>query len=193
MKLIKGFLLIWVVKLFIFIVSSCSDKGYDYKWHDVIMQTLTNKEISDADIISQSGFGLKINLIDTKSAQLNNFIPQLNTCANAGFIFHDKYYKTNTIKKVNIIFMHGLSNFGEIQTVTDDFVPEKYNPDDLVLPPMEQLIEQLNNTKYDPIESFELYLKQPYVQELIGRFIIEVKLSDERVLSDTTKILRLTL
>jgi hypothetical protein len=193
MKLIKGLLLIWAIKLLVIIASSCSDKGYDYKWHDVILQTLTEKQVSDADVISQSGFGLKINLIDNKSASLNNLIPQLTANAYAGFIFRDKYYKTNTIERVNIIFMHGLSNYGDIQTVTDDFVPENYNPDDLVMPPMEQLVNQLNDKKFEPVQSFELYLKEPYGQELTGRFIIEIKLSDDRVLSDTTKILSLTI
>lgn len=193
MKLLKGLLLIGLIKLFLLSISTCSDKGFDYKWQDIIIQTMSNKETTDNENLSQSGFGLKINLINSKSARIINFIPQMTNNAYAGIIFHDKYYNINSIKKINVLFLPGLDNTGDIQIVTDDFFPEKYNSEDQVLPPIEQLIDQLNNKKFEPVESFDLFLEQPFEQNLTGRFIVEIKLSDDRVLSDTTHILNLSL
>ena len=193
MKLLKGLFLIGLFKLCLILIFTCNNKGFDYKWQDIIIQETSNSEITNNDNISQSGFGLKVNLINTKSDNAINYIASPENYAFAGYDPASNYNNINSLKKINIILLSTDVNGETFEIVTDNFVPQKYNPDDLVKPPIEQLIDQINNINSRAVENFDLFLKEPFPQNVSGRFIVEIVLSDERVLADTTRMLNLNL
>jgi hypothetical protein len=193
MKLLKGLFLIGLFKLCLILIFNCNNKGFFYKWQDIIIQETSNGEITNNDNISQSGFGLKVNLINTKSDNAINYITSPENYAYAGYDPASNYNNINSLKKINIFLLSTDINGETFEIVTDNFVPQKYNPDDLVKPPIEQLIDQINNVNSRAVENFDLFLKEPFTQNVSGRFIVEIVLSDERVLADTTRMLNLTL
>ena len=193
MKLLKGLLLIGLLKIILIAINACSDKSFYYKWEDIFIDNLSNHEITSDNSMSQSNFGMRVNIINTKSDAAQLYIPAPISSAYAGIKFGTNYYNIDNLKKLNILLLTTVNDRENLQIVTDMFVPEKYDVDDLAKFPIDQLIEQINEVKFEPVEHFDLFLNESFEENITGRFIIQLELSDDRILSDTTQLIDLTL
>ena len=72
------------------------------------------------------------------------------------------------------------------------FAPKEYSTEDLLRLPIDQLLDQINQVKFEPVEYFDVFLREPLDETITGRIIVQLELSDDRILSDTTQLIDLT-
>lgn len=188
MKLIKGLTVIGLGYLLLVFLNACCDKVIYYQWQNVVVQNLENEEVTIENNISQTNFGLRVNLMSTKIDKVADFIPDAMNSAYAGSNCISKYNKVDTIKRIDILLLSD-NGSSKLNVGFQFFAKDDSNNEMNVI----RLAEYLNHSDKYLIESFDLFLTEPFEQEIQGKFIIDIYLSDGRNIADTTQLLNLTL
>lgn len=188
MKILKGLSAIGIVYLFLGILNACCDKGYIYEWQNIVVQILNNGQPSEDTNISQSEFGLRVNLLNTKFDKAVNYIPDPITKAYATSDCYSSYDKVDTITKIEVLLI--LAD-GKTKSNVGYYFTGKTNINEPVN--IIDLPHYLNTANGYLIEYFDLLQTEAFDMEATGNFIVNVYLSDERILSDTTQTLNIKL
>ncbi|MDF1549975.1 MAG: hypothetical protein P1P88_19265 [Bacteroidales bacterium] len=188
MKLIKGLTAIGLGYLLLLFLNACCDKVLYYQWQNVVIQNLENEEVTLENNISQTNFGLRVNLMSTKIDKVANYLPDVINNAYAASNCISKYNKVDTIKRIDILLLSD-NGFSKLNVGFQFFAKGDSDNEMNVI----TLAEYLNHSDKYLVESFDLFLKEPFEQEIQGRFIIDIYLSDGSNIADTTQLLNLTL
>lgn len=191
MNRIKAFIVIGLVGLALLILNACCDKGFYYKWHSIILQQYFNGAPTIETSINQHDFSLRVHLISSKSDETFVFFPKLIDNAYA-YDCTGKYTNIDRIEDIDVILLSN-ENGLEVQNVVTYLFKAALDSDLGNKMEVFDLPAVLNNESSNPVEYFDLSLKENYDEEINGKLILLMTLSDDRALSDTTATLTLKL
>jgi len=188
MRIIKGLAAIGIVYLFLVLLNACCDKGYFYEWQNIVIQTLNNNQPSEETTFAQSEFGIRVNLLNTKYDKAVNYIPAPENTAYAVSDCFESFDQVDTINKIEILLLSDDGNTKRNVGYNFTSYTNLNKPLNTI-----ELPHYLNSADTYLIEYFDLILTIPFEQEITGNFIVDVYLSDDRILSDTTQLLNIKL
>ncbi len=183
-RIIKIFVFVFFVDLIIF---SCG-KAYTYEWTYIIAKNMDKDLEVNSDSISNDNYGIRVHFFDRKYAY-NNY----------SFFINKTYATTKPhnsrktdIVNINIKTLNKLNNeYGEFSIVNNLF--EYYINNEFGTYKCDSIGECINvlNNVYDKTESFDLKLNYNQITDTIHQFIIQIELSDNKILTSTTAPLRI--
>lgn len=188
-RFIKTLTIICVVTISGIVINSCCE-GYGYKWTYILTDNLKQKEISVLDSIAKEEFGIRVHLFDRKYA--SNFQGILINQAYAAYDCWEIYTKEDSIISVTIKSMNKLTpDKDAFSDVTDLFLGYSEVISFEENEPITELISRINQEDMTPIDNLDLLYNSNQINDTIHQFVIEILLSDNRVLTDTTKPVRI--
>ena len=183
MRLFKVFIVLALINLFQFVVLSCCE-SFRYRWTGIILEIPQNGALSARNIIKQSDFWIKVNLMDEKRSRLvTNFSNNLMAQDCFPIYLHDSIVSI----KIKQIKLSG----GVTVDVTDRFVgsviSKKYQEE---YESISELIKEINGDG-EFIYLFELKPKNDMSIVGVSRFIVEIALITRQNLTDITNIVEI--
>jgi hypothetical protein len=191
MTRLKAIFSVGIVCMLFFVINACCDEGFYYKWQNVIVQQFSNGEPVSETVISRDDFRLRAYLISSKSANSGIRLPKLIERAYASDC-QGKYQNIDLVDDIDIILLSNENGLEVKNVVTFLFkaVLDSSPKDKMEVFDLPAII---NGESSNPIEYFDMTLKENYDEEIKGQFIIMVTLADDRVLTDTTETLTIKL
>lgn len=190
MKFIKILAIICIVTITGVIINSCCG-GYRYKWTYILTDNLKQKEISVLDSIAKEEFGIRVHLFNRKYA--GNFQRTLINQAYAAYDCWEIYIKEDSIISLTIKTINKLTpDYDAFSDVTNLFIGHFiHNVSIEESMPISELISIINERDTKVFESLDLLYNCNQINDTIHQFVIDILLSDNRVLTDTTKPVRI--
>jgi hypothetical protein len=186
MKLLRVTLILAAALTIGLIIDSCCNGGYSYKWTYIITENLNNNEVAaSTDSIAKGNYGIKIHLFNRKYAQIPT-----NPFINAAYAVdcEGMYTKRDSITDIEVFTINKLnSNKEALSEVTNLFCGSYYGDNTSV----DELISDINLRDMDPIDEIDLKLNAPNIIDTVHQFIVKIKLTDNRIMIDTTKAIRI--
>jgi hypothetical protein len=169
------------------VIHSCCE-GYAYKWVYIIAENLEiNQSTEDSytgnDSIPGEFFGIRVHFFEKKlmtyspSLFLNNL--QATSC--------DEIYPVeDSILDIRILTLNPFnSSTGSGADVSEYFIERYYEHT------LEEEIIRINEDDFSVVDFIDVTLNDNTIIESVHQFVINVYLSDNRILSDTTKPVKL--
>jgi hypothetical protein len=188
MRLLKILTIISFFTVIGIVIESCCE-GYSYKWTYFFANNLENDSISEKDSISIENYGIRLQFFDQKfNASRNNpFINEAyaTSCEPA-------YINLDTITSIEIITKNVLNNdYGALSDVSNLFYGSSERDYDQTKWPINELIYHINYFDKNTVRFVDFAFKDINVNKAVHQFIIKIKLSDSRVLVDSTKAVKI--
>lgn len=205
MKIIKKTGIIISIVFFVRILSSCfpcdcSDEVFFFDFEKVEIINLDNSQFwvneLEADTMKKAAVAFEIR-IKPDEEQYEQYVCNFSYSFSSAYAFScdcsPKFKANQQISKIKIITLFDISDQAKANSdVTDLFVAykENYYGSNQLYIPIPNLYERINSDIYydTQVQGFQLFMTQE-IQNDSAQFIIEIELSDNRVLSDTTNIL----
>jgi len=152
-------------------------------------ENLAAEDISFDSQISKNEFGIRIEMYNRK---YTNHDVRIFNSAYAYRCFTE-YSKDDSIIDITITTLNPFDSLhGELSEVSDFFVGDSnslfLSKDSLSL---DSLVEAINQDNYEALENIDLFLINQDIIDTTHQFVIEIRLSDARILVDTTKSVRI--
>lgn len=170
-------------------ISSCCGDGYTYEWTYIIAQNLEDWSVSDSATISLENYGIQTKLF-TRKYETD---PSLFLKSARATSCDTWYPMLDTITNIRIRTVNALApGYGAMSEVSNLFQidpdwGEKYSWDSLGF-----VLEQIPYGEWRPLEELRFYPDFEIFNDTTHAFIIDLYLSDERILSDTTPPVKFT-
>lgn len=182
MRITKTLIIITVGFLSGIVINSCCE-GFNYEWTYILTDNLCVQQKSNSDSIPAESFGLRVHMFDRKYS--NNLRGQLISESFA-FDCEETYHKDDSIIDINIFTINVIDSVhNELSNVNDLFFGNSIVTNNINVS-LSELINQINKETHSEIEYFDLLLKHDRIFEATHQFVIQIDLSDNRMLIDTT-------
>jgi len=180
MRLAKIVVVILLINIFQFFVSSCCEPAFYYSFDGIFLQVLKNGEIASDQTINQSEFGLKVNLSSqkytTKTAGLAH--NALAFDCERGPLEHD------SITGIYVKMID--SELNTMTDITDNFIISSDSGD------LYSSLDDLNmKMAYDFLNYIYLVPDGEISIKGVSRFIVEFDMYNKPDLSDTTNVIEI--
>lgn len=184
MKTIRIIILSIFVSVALLLSNSCCD-SYDYEWTFYFAENLDSTNVYSGDSIKKENYGINLQLFHRKY-YTNIQTPFINK-AYATQCYED-YYNRDSIVDIKITSLRKFnSEHDSLSNVTDLFesLYIYYDYDSTLN--ITQYIRSLNKNRNSMVNdiSFKLATEEVYTKK--HQFKIEIELSDNRIMEDTTK------
>ncbi len=188
---IKALVAFGLLAITLLVINACCDEGYFYNWNNIILQSYSNGELEDHNPIKQNEFSLRVHLLSLKSEEAGIYIPNLIDYAYANDCM-GKYLNIDAVSDVDILLLTNENNISDLDVVTYQFEATlNINSQEKI--ELIDLPTRLNDENSQPVEYFDLMLKEPFEKDVLGKFIVAVNLADKRSLIDTTETVKIEL
>jgi len=164
------------------IIHSCCE-GYAYEWVYIITENFeaehrTRNPYEGNDSISKEYFGIRVHFFEKK---LMSHIPGPFIQNSYATSCDESYPTEDSITSIDIISLYPFNETkGSGDNVSDFFIEPYYEHS------IKEEIIRLNEDDFDVIDFIDFDLIDSTVIESVHQFIVQVHLSDNRILSDTT-------
>lgn len=183
MKVLRKVFIILVAGFSGIVIHSCCE-GYSYKWVYIISENLefdhrTNDFYLGTDSISRDYFGIRVHFFEKKlmtntpTLFLNNL--HATSC-------DESYPVEDSIMDIRIVTLNPFnSSTGSGEDVSEFFIERYYGHT------LEEEVNRINEDDYSVVDFIDFVVNDSTIIDSVQQFAINVYLSDNRVLSDTTK------
>lgn len=180
MRLVKIVVVILLINIFQLFVSSCCDPGYYYSFDGIFLQVLKNKDITSDQTISQSEFGLKINLLNQKF-----------TTKTAGLAYNALAFdcERGPLEHDSITDIYVKLIDPELNTLTD--VSDNFLISNYLVDPYSSLDDLNMLMDYECLNYLYLLPDGEISFKGESKFVVEIDLYNKPSLSDTTNVIEI--
>jgi hypothetical protein len=165
------------------VIHSCCE-GYAYKWAYIIAKNLDTRNkmeniYYENDSVSREDYGIRIHFFEQK---LISQVPALFLNDLYATSCDESYPTEDTIVDITIITLKPFNaNTAAGEDVSEYFLELFHQY------PIEQEIERINQDKWSMVDYIDLEVIDSTLYESEHQFIVNVHLSDNRIMSDTTE------
>lgn len=201
-KILYVFLLIFILRIFsgCLFRCDCSDEVFHFDFSRVEIINLDNSQVYTSVLQNDTMFGksvaFEIRIMPNEilaSCSPTLILSPFNSAYAWSCDCQQLFRANQQIEKISIFTLLDINEKFKANTnVTDLFLASKedyYNPEQLYIP-FSKLYERINPNKYrdTQVQDFKIFLKEE-VKNNKAQFVVNIMLSDNRILADTTGLL----